>query len=142
MREVIFKECEQIDTGLKFQENCSSLYLASGDIDGDGLDEVVLCNTSGPIAIIKESTIYHIRQLNIDSVCSLNICPIYGNSKSEIITISLTGVCTVFLSENLKEEGFDNGDDNQNNSTPEIVLKVVLKQRGMKNNSTASKIFK
>jgi hypothetical protein len=142
MREIIFKDCDQIDTTHINQINdCSSLYLSCGDVDGDGIDEVVICNLSGPIAIIKESTVYRIRQLNLDSVCSLNVCPVYGNFQSEIITISLTGVCTIYSYENSNKEGLSHVSDTQK-STPEIVLNVILKQPGVKKNSIASKVFR
>ena len=120
MRELILKNCNVIhDESLSnvlgsgehtslFTEEHSSYFTAKGDIDGDGEDEIIVSNQSRLLAVIKGSQVYRINQQNHynqssrynlcydDSVCSLHVVSLTGGLRSEIVTVSLTGRCTIY----------------------------------------------
>ena len=102
MRELILKNCNVIlDSAMSSiygLEEASSLITAQGDIDGDGQDEIVICSHSRILTVIKGSQVYRITNRKMDSsLCSVHVFPITGNQRAEIITISLTGVCSVYM---------------------------------------------
>ena len=102
MRELILKNCNVIlDSAMSSMygfEEASSLITAQGDIDGDGQDEIVICSHSTILTVIKGSQVYRITNRKMDSsLCSVHVFPITGNQRAEIITISLTGVCSVYM---------------------------------------------
>ena len=101
MRELILKNSNVIlDSTVSSNpgfEEASSFFTAQGDIDGDGKDEIVLCSHLRILAIIKGSQIYHIANHPKDSsLCAVHVLPISGGVRSEIITISLTGLITIY----------------------------------------------
>lgn len=170
MREVILKNCDvihdrEIDDILGSDE-ASTFFTAQGDIDGDGHDEIVVCNHSGPVAIIKRSHVYKISNRPHDhSICSVHIFALRGSKRSEVITISLTGLCSVYHFKGLLGENERNDDeshfDDRTNTKSQIeyldipdysapakddrksyaYLTLSFRQTGLAKNVTAAQIF-
>ena len=171
MRELILKNCNVIldsnMTGAQGFEDASSLLTAQGDIDGDGQDEIVVCSHSRMVAIMKGSQVFHVTNQGMSkSLCSVHILPVTGNLRSDIITMSLTGICTIYqfkgslrcddnratsdaLNSNkmsmksLEIPTFESGgvNKNQNNLKNCVDLNVFLRQTIATRNATATQIF-
>ena len=170
MRELILNNCKVIHDreieDILGGEDASNFFFAQGDIDGDGHDEIVVCSHSGPVAIIKQSQVYKIsNRTSGHSICSVHVISLIENLRSEIVTISLTGLCTVYKFEGLLEgkvfnecgpnfdeknymkskiELIDIPDNNviANNDGKTIVhLTISFKQSGLAKNATAAQTF-
>ena len=170
MRELILNNCDVIHDreieDILGGEDASNFFIAQGDIDGDGHDEIVVCSHSGPVAIIKRHQVYKISNRSSDhSVCSVHVISLIGNLRSEIVTISLTGLCTVYKFEGLldgsvlneNKHNFDeknytkskvelidipDNDITANNDGKTIVhLTISSRQSGLAKNATAAQTF-
>lgn len=138
----------------------SSLFTARGDIDGDGTAEVVICNAFGPVAVIKQSTVYKVsNQSSTGSVCSVHVCAITGSTRSEIVVFDLMGTCTIykfegtlgsadasqkFISEQISSLNIRTSTDlecENDVDSHEIKLTIISRQSGFPTNAAAAHVF-
>jgi hypothetical protein len=164
MRELVFRDCTVIHDkkvpDVFGSEDSSAFFTARGDIDGDGTDEVVVCNSSGPVAIIKRSTVYKIsNESRIGSICSVHVCALTGSTRSEIVVFNLMGTCTIyrfegtlgnadasqkFISEQISSHTIRASTDLECENDVhihEIKLTAISRQSGLPANAAAAHIF-
>lgn len=164
MRELVFRECAVIHDkkvpDIFSSEADSSFFTARGDLDGDGTDEVVICNASGPVAIIKRSTVYKVsNQPSTGSICSVHVCAMTGSTRSEIVVFNLMGTCTIYkfegtfgnanasqklISEQISSLNIRTSIDLECENdvhSHEIKLTIISRQSGLPANAAAAQIF-